>query len=71
MDEQRLPEARQEAVRSLEEAPRYRAAHRLFLEIIDKSDREGSGASATRPATPASKPATAPARGPSPKERSP
>ena len=35
-DEKDLPAARKEVVQALEEAPRYRAAHRLLLEIVDK-----------------------------------
>ncbi len=37
-DEQRLPEARRQVVASLEQAPRYRDAHRLLLEIVDRSE---------------------------------
>jgi tetratricopeptide (TPR) repeat protein len=36
--ENKLPEARQEVVRALEEAPRFRDAHRLLLEIVEKSE---------------------------------
>ena len=49
-----LPEARRQVVRALEEAPRYREAHRLLLEIVDKSGGPGAG--------PATRPATQPAR---------
>jgi tetratricopeptide (TPR) repeat protein len=35
-DEKQLPAARREVVQSLEEAPRYRAAHQLLLEIAGK-----------------------------------
>ena len=38
-DEQQLPEARRQAVMALEEAPRYRAAHRLLLDIVAKMDK--------------------------------
>lgn len=41
LDEKRLPDARREAVRALEEAPRYRDAHRLLLEIVAKSADAG------------------------------
>jgi tetratricopeptide (TPR) repeat protein len=34
-----LPEARRLAIKSLEEAPRYRAAHRLLLEILDQQNQ--------------------------------
>jgi tetratricopeptide (TPR) repeat protein len=36
-DDGRLDEARLEVVRALEEAPRFRAAHRLLLEIVAKA----------------------------------
>ncbi|HEV2292710.1 MAG TPA: tetratricopeptide repeat protein [Tepidisphaeraceae bacterium] len=36
--EQQLPEARRAVVRALEEAPRFRAAHQLLLEIATKMD---------------------------------
>jgi tetratricopeptide (TPR) repeat protein len=35
-DEKQLPAARREVIQSLEEAPRYRAAHQLLLEIAGK-----------------------------------
>jgi hypothetical protein len=47
--EQKLPEARRQVVLALEEAPRFRAAHQLLLEIAAKMD-----------ATPATQPTTAP-----------
>jgi tetratricopeptide (TPR) repeat protein len=85
MDEKQLPAARQEALLALEEAPRYRNAHRLLLEIVNKIDEAPASpapAAATRPATrpaaatrPATRPATAPATAPPkprpPKERQP
>jgi tetratricopeptide (TPR) repeat protein len=37
--ENQLPAARQEVVRALEEAPRFRDAHRLLLEIVEKSEK--------------------------------
>jgi tetratricopeptide (TPR) repeat protein len=37
-DEGRLPEARRHALESLEQAPRYRDAHRLLLEIVDRAE---------------------------------
>ncbi len=37
-DEQRLPEARRHVVASLEQAPRFREAHRLLLEIVERGD---------------------------------
>jgi hypothetical protein len=46
--EQQLPEARREVVRALEEAPRFRAAHQLLLEIADKME---TPVPATQPAT--------------------
>jgi tetratricopeptide (TPR) repeat protein len=54
--EQQLPAARREVVRALEEAPRFRAAHQLLLEIADKME-----ATASPPATPTTQPA-APSR---------
>ena len=53
-DDRQLPEARQQVVRALEEAPRYRAAHQLLLEIAGKMDKGAT----TRPA--ATAPATRP-----------
>ena len=47
-EQQRLPEARREVVRALEEAPRFRAAHQLLLEIADKME---TPAPATQPAS--------------------
>ena len=43
--EGQLAAARQDVVRALEEAPRYRDAHKLLLEIVQKIGPE------TRPAT--------------------
>jgi tetratricopeptide (TPR) repeat protein len=43
-----LTEARREVVRSLEEAPRYRAAHQLLLEIAGRMEKGGA---ATKPTT--------------------
>lgn len=37
VEENHLPAARREAVLALEEAPRFRDAHRLLLEIVEKS----------------------------------
>ncbi|WP_158633556.1 tetratricopeptide repeat protein [Tautonia sociabilis] len=37
-DEGRLDEARLEVLKALEEAPRFRAAHRLLLEVVDERD---------------------------------
>jgi tetratricopeptide (TPR) repeat protein len=37
VEEKQLPQARQEVVRALEEAPRFRDAHRLLLEIVAKA----------------------------------
>ena len=56
-EEKQLGEARRQVVRSLEEAPRYRAAHQLLLEIAGKMEKPGA---ATQPAT-APSPATRPA----------
>jgi tetratricopeptide (TPR) repeat protein len=36
-DDQKLPEAKREVVMALEEAPRYREAHKLLLEIVNKA----------------------------------
>jgi tetratricopeptide (TPR) repeat protein len=35
-DDGKLPDARREVVRALEEAPRFRDAHRLMLQIVDE-----------------------------------
>lgn len=58
--ENQLPAARSEVVRALEEAPRFRDAHRLLLEIVEKSE-------APRP-DPVDAP---PAEPPAPKEATP
>jgi len=54
LDERQLPAARREVVLALEEAPRYRDAHRLLLEIagrMDAADPSGKERPATtRPA---------------------
>lgn len=58
-EEGRLEEARREVVRALEGAPRYRAAHRLLLELVDESEaaevtpQGETGEDAPRSATPA------------------
>jgi tetratricopeptide (TPR) repeat protein len=56
-DDGQLPAARSEVVRSLEEAPRYRAALALLLDVSRKTNAGNPTAattpSATRPATPA------------------
>src|SRR5205085_960152 len=46
-DQGKLPEARRQVVMSLEDAPRYRAAYKLLLEIVGKM-----GETPTAPATP-------------------
>jgi hypothetical protein len=57
-DEQQLPAARREVVLALEDAPRYRAAQELLLEIVEKI---GPTAPSTQPATrPATRPAVEP-----------
>lgn len=53
-----LPAARSEVVRALEEAPRYREAHRLLLEIAAKT---GPATAPTTAAAPTPGPATPPA----------
>lgn len=55
MEEQELPDARREIVRALEEAPRYRAAHALLLQIAEKTPAPVVPAS-TRPAPAAAEP---------------
>jgi Tfp pilus assembly protein PilF len=55
-EDQQLAAAEKEAVMALEEAPRYRAAHRLLVEIVDRMDRSGE----PRLSTPASRPTSAP-----------
>jgi tetratricopeptide (TPR) repeat protein len=61
-DDGQLAPARKQVVRALEEAPRYRAALALLLEISRKMDRDGARAT-TRPATRATSAAsTAPAQ---------
>jgi tetratricopeptide (TPR) repeat protein len=71
LEEKQLAAARREVVKSLEEAPRYRDAHRLLIEIAGKmtDDRDGAKpAAATRPATApvATRPATSKPTAPTP-----
>jgi tetratricopeptide (TPR) repeat protein len=47
-EEKQLKEARRQVVLALEEAPRYREAHRLLLKIVD--EMEGTGGVTTQPA---------------------
>jgi tetratricopeptide (TPR) repeat protein len=47
-EEKQLKEARREVVLALEEAPRYREAHRLLLKIV--GEMEGTGGVTTQPA---------------------
>jgi tetratricopeptide (TPR) repeat protein len=49
MQEKQLPDARRQAVEALEEAPRYRAAHALLLEIVGKM--QPATGTTTRPVT--------------------
>ena len=58
LTDQQLPAARQHVVRALEEAPRYRAAHRLLLEIVAKMDQDAPAAAAGDDAAPATAPAS-------------
>ena len=53
-EDQQLAAAEKEVVLALEEAPRYRAAHRLLVQIVDTMERSdaGAGAPATHPAAP-------------------
>ena len=48
LDEKQLPEARRQAVMALEEAPRYREAHKLLLKIVREMDAAPASPSATR-----------------------
>lgn len=50
--ENQLPAARGEVVRALEEAPRFRDAHRLLLEIVEKSEPPPADVPAPEPAAP-------------------
>lgn len=47
-EEKRLPEARREVVLALEEAPRYRDAHKLLVKIVE-ADKSPTTRPATRP----------------------
>ncbi|MGB7160929.1 MAG: tetratricopeptide repeat protein [Tepidisphaeraceae bacterium] len=49
--DQQLPAARREVVRALEEAPRFRAAHQLLLEIADKMELSATPSLASPPTT--------------------
>ena len=51
-EDYQIPAARQEVVRALEEAPRFRDAHRLLLEIVEKSQNATQPAGASPPAAP-------------------
>ncbi|QOV88295.1 peptidase MA family metallohydrolase [Humisphaera borealis] len=48
VEEKQLPAARNQIIRALEEAPRFREGHRLLLEIAAGMDREGAAPN-TRP----------------------
>jgi len=67
-DDGQLPAARNEVVRSLEEAPRYRAALALLLDVSRKMDAAPHPAASTRPAT---RPATAAAATATPAQPAP
>jgi tetratricopeptide (TPR) repeat protein len=69
LEDRQLPAARREVVLALEEAPRFRAAHQLLLQIVAKMD--GPDAAAPTPAAAPAGPAprsparpTKPTRGP-------
>ena len=68
--EKQLPEARQEVLRALEEAPRFRDAHRLLLEIVERGGTAAGPATSPAPAaTPAAAevaPVDAPTTAPNP-----
>ena len=42
-------QARRQVLKSLEEAPRFRAAHRLLLEIVDRESADDNAAGETKP----------------------
>jgi tetratricopeptide (TPR) repeat protein len=71
VEEKRLGEARREVVKSLEEAPRYRAAHRLLLEIAGKMEAPATAPAASRPAATTAPATTRAARPPTPEVRQP
>lgn len=60
----RHPQAKREVVLALEEAPRFRAAHRLLQEIAAKTETPGA-------ADPQSEPSPAQPRGPTPQPQKP
>jgi len=64
-EDNQLPAAKQEVIRALEEAPRFRDAHRLLLEIVEKLPASPSPV-ATAPSTAPTPPATPTTVGPSP-----
>ena len=70
LEESKLPEARRQAVMALEEAPRYRDAHRVLLEIVEKmgpaSDPAPEPPASARPAPAAGAPDAALPDAPSP-----
>jgi tetratricopeptide (TPR) repeat protein len=72
VEEKDLAGAREQVVRALEEAPRFREAHRLLLEIVEKPGAQGAKPQAephaTQPPTPQPRPTTAPRSTPSPTE---
>ena len=49
--EQRLPEARRHVLMALEEAPRFREAHRLLLDLVARMPPERGATSTTAPAS--------------------
>lgn len=50
-EEQRLPEARRHVLMALEEAPRFRDAHRLLLNLVARMPTERAATSTTAPAS--------------------
>jgi tetratricopeptide (TPR) repeat protein len=71
MEEKQLPAARREVVQSLEEAPRYRAAHRLLLEIVAKMEKPTTAPATTRPITTTQPATTRPVKPPTPEVQKP
>jgi tetratricopeptide (TPR) repeat protein len=58
--DQQLPAARKEVVRALEEAPRYRDAHILLLDVVGRMDETDTSPAPATPASVAPPPASPP-----------
>jgi tetratricopeptide (TPR) repeat protein len=62
--DQQLPAARKAVIRALEEAPRFRAAHQLLLDIVGRMDGANTSPAPTSPSTTEAPAAATPAQPP-------